>query len=180
MNKDTNLVWLDMEMTGLNPDEDHIIEIATLVTDEQLNVLAEGPTIAVFQPPEVLALMDDWNQKTHGESGLVERVQTSVVSLEEAERQTLEFLEQWVTPKASPLCGNSIGQDRRFIYRYMHNLSEFLHYRTVDVSTVKELVRRWAPDVANGLTKSGTHKAMDDIKESLMELKYYREHVMKI
>lgn len=180
MNKDTNLVWLDMEMTGLNPDEDHIIEIATLVTDEQLNVLAEGPTIAVFQPPEVLALMDDWNQKTHGESGLVERVQTSVVSLEEAERQTLEFLEQWVTPKASPLCGNSIGQDRRFIYRYMHNLSEFLHYRTVDVSTMKELVRRWAPDVANGLTKTGTHKAMDDIKESLMELKYYREHVMKI
>ncbi|WP_119393360.1 oligoribonuclease [Salinibius halmophilus] len=180
MNKETNLIWLDMEMTGLEPERDHIIEVATLVTDEQLNVLAEGPVIAIHQPDSVLALMDDWNQKTHGESGLVERVKHSNVSLTQAEQQTLDFLKEWVAPGCSPLCGNSIGQDRRFIYRYMPQLANFLHYRSIDVSTIKELTRRWAPDVLKGFEKTGTHKAMDDIKESLAELKYYREHVIKV
>lgn len=180
MNKETNLIWLDMEMTGLDPERDHIIEVATLVTDEQLNVLAEGPTIAIYQPPEVLALMDEWNQSTHGNSGLIERVKNSQTSVADAEAQTLEFLAQWVAPGCSPLCGNSIGQDRRFIYRYMTDLADFLHYRSVDVSTIKELTKRWAPQVLEGFSKTGTHKAMDDIKESLAELKYYREKVMKI
>lgn len=176
MDKKTNLIWLDLEMTGLVPETDRIIEIATLVTDLNLNILAEGPVIAVSQNEDALALMDEWNQRTHGGSGLIERVRQSDVGEDEAQRQTIAFLESYSEKNASPMCGNSICQDRRFMARYMPELESFFHYRNLDVSTLKELARRWKPEILSGLTKNGTHQAMDDIKDSVEELKYYRKH----
>lgn len=169
-----NLVWIDLEMTGLNPDLDHIIEIATIVTDAQLNVIAEGPVIAIHQPEPVLAAMDDWNRRTHGESGLTDRVRRSPFGAIDAEIQTLDFLRQHAAAGASPMCGNSICQDRRFLAREMPALEKFFHYRNLDVSTLKELARRWAPDVLAGLQKTSKHLALDDIRESIEELRYYR------
>jgi oligoribonuclease len=169
-----NLVWIDLEMTGLNPDRDHIIEIATIVTDAQLNLIAEGPVIAIHQPEPVLAGMDDWNRRTHGESGLTERVRRSLFSAIDAELKTLDFLQQHAAAGASPMCGNSICQDRRFLAREMPALEKFFHYRNLDVSTLKELARRWAPAVFAGLQKNSTHLALDDIRESVEELRYYR------
>jgi len=169
-----NLIWIDLEMTGLLPDSDSIIEMATVVTDKQLNVLADGPVIAIHQTDEVLARMDDWNQKQHGSSGLVARVRESQVGAAEAETRTLEFLAPWVAAGASPMCGNSICQDRRFLARHMPQLERFFHYRNLDVSTLKELARRWAPQVAESFVKQGTHLAHADIHESIRELKHYR------
>ncbi|HEV2213136.1 MAG TPA: oligoribonuclease [Gammaproteobacteria bacterium] len=174
-----NLIWIDLEMTGLNPDTDRILEIATLVTDKQLRVLAEGPVIAVHQSDEVLAAMGEWCTRQHGQSGLTQRVRDSRVSGAEAERSTLEFLAQYLPPNASPMCGNSICQDRRFLARYMPDLERFFHYRNLDVSTLKELARRWAPTVASGFTKESTHLALADIRDSVAELKYYRERLLR-
>ena len=179
MGKNLNLVWLDLEMTGLIPRSDRIIEIATLVTDPALNILAEGPVFAIKQPDQVLNAMDEWNQKHHGISGLIDRVKNSPIDEQEAERQTLEFLTQYSAKKASPLCGNSICQDRRFMANYMPELEAFFHYRNLDVSSVKELVRRWKPQIMEGFSKQSKHQAMDDIKDSVNELKYYREHFIK-
>ena len=179
MDKNLNLVWLDLEMTGLSPRSDRIIEIATLVTDPALNILAEGPVFAIKQPDQVLNAMDEWNQKHHGISGLIDRVKNSPIDEQEAERQTLEFLTQYSAKKASPLCGNSICQDRRFMANYMPELEAFFHYRNLDVSSVKELVRRWKPQIMEGFSKQSKHEAMDDIKDSINELKYYREHFIK-
>ena len=175
-----NLVWIDLEMTGLDPDSDHIIEIATIITDGQLNILAEGPVVAIRQPEEYLEAMDEWNQRHHGQSGLVDRVRESETDERAAEWQTLEFIRHYVPENSSPLCGNSICQDRRFLYRYMPELERFLHYRNLDVSTLKELARRWAPNIADGVTKRGTHRAMDDIRESIEELRYYRQAFLKV
>ncbi len=180
MDKKQTLIWIDLEMTGLFPETDLIIEIATLITDAQLNIIAEGPVFAVHQSDAALAAMDDWNQRTHGNSGLIDRVKASTINATEAERQTLEFLEQYSERGASPMCGNSICQDRRFLARYMPQLENFFHYRNLDVSTVKELAKRWAPDVAKGLNKQSSHQAMDDIKDSVNELTYYREHFFRL
>jgi oligoribonuclease len=169
-----NLVWIDLEMTGLDPDRDRIIEIATIVTNSQLEVVAEGPVIAIHQPDAVLEAMDEWNRTTHGASGLVERVRCSTVTAAEAEQRTLDFLEVHAEPGASPMCGNSICQDRRFLYREMPRLEGFFHYRNLDVSTIKELARRWAPDVLAGISKESRHLALDDVRESIRELEYYR------
>ncbi len=177
---DSNLVWIDLEMTGLIPEHDTIIEIATLVTDSQLNVLAQGPVLAIQHSKAVLDAMDEWNTKQHGGSGLVDRILKSTTSMRDAERATVEFLSQWVPKGKSPMCGNSIGQDRRFLARYMPQLEEFFHYRSIDVSTIKELTRRWQPEVLDGLTKKGSHLALDDIKDSIAELKYYRDTVFNI
>ncbi|MCR9938074.1 oligoribonuclease [Vibrio antiquarius] len=177
---DQNLIWVDLEMTGLDPETHKIIEIASIVTDSELNILAEGPVLAIHQPEEELARMDDWCTNTHTASGLVERVRNSKISEQDAVAQTIEFLEKWVPKGASPICGNSIGQDRRFLYKHMPELEEFFHYRYVDVSTLKELARRWQPEVLNGFTKQGTHLALDDIRESIAELKYYRGTIFKI
>jgi len=166
-------------MTGLDPDNDLIIEIATIVTDKNLNILAQGPVLAVHQSDTALAAMDDWNQQHHGQSGLIKRVKASTINDAEAERQTLAFLKQWVPENTSPMCGNSIGQDRRFLYRYMPKLEAYFHYRNIDVSTVKELAARWAPHVKDGFKKQSSHQALDDIIESIEELRYYREHFIK-
>lgn len=174
-----NLIWIDLEMTGLDPDNDRIIEIATLVTDADLNILAEGPMLAVHQSDEVLAGMDDWNTRQHGQSGLTERVRQSTISEDEAAAQTIAFLEQWVPARTSPMCGNSICQDRRFLYRYMPALERFFHYRNLDVSTLKELAARWAPHVKDGVKKQSSHLALDDIRDSVAELRHYREHFIK-
>ncbi len=174
-----HLIWIDLEMTGLNPDIDLIIEIATVITDKDLNILAQGPVLAVHQSDEALAAMDDWNQKHHGQSGLIDRVKASTIEEAEAERLTIEFLKQWVPENTSPICGNSIGQDRRFLYRYMPKLEAYFHYRNIDVSTLKELAARWAPEVKNGFNKESTHQALDDIIESIEELRYYREHFIR-
>jgi oligoribonuclease len=168
------LIWIDLEMTGLNPDADRIIEIATIVTDNQLNVVAEGPVLAVRQPDAVLAAMDEWNQRTHKASGLIERVRASRLSEADVERQTLEFLQRHVAKNKSPMCGNSICQDRRFLARHMPQLEAWFHYRNLDVSTIKELVYRWKPSIANGFSKRNTHQALDDVRESIDELRYYR------
>ena len=172
--KSERLVWIDLEMTGLDTGRDHIIEIATIVTDSQLEVVAEGPVIAIHQPDTVLGAMDDWNRRTHGESGLVERVRNSSASARDAESRTLEFLQEHVERGASPMCGNSVCQDRRFLAREMPDLEAFFHYRNLDVSTLKELARRWAPDVLASLQKSSRHLALDDIRESIEELRHYR------
>jgi oligoribonuclease len=174
-----NLIWIDLEMTGLDPDNDLIIEIATVVTDKDLHILATGPVLAVKQSDAALAAMDDWNQQHHGQSGLIERVKNSSIADAEAEQQTLAFLEQWLPANTSPMCGNSIGQDRRFLYRYMPKLEAFFHYRNLDVSTVKELAARWAPAVKDGFQKKTAHEALADIIESIEELRYYREHFFK-
>ncbi len=178
MSRTDTLVWMDLEMTGLDPEDNVIIEIATIITDDQLNIIAEGPVIAVHQPDLELDKMDDWNVKTHGNSGLVERVKTSAISMAEAEKQTLEFIEQYVKKGHSPLCGNSIHQDRRFLVKQMPLLEEYMHYRNIDVSTLKELAKRWKPSILPNFKKSGSHKALDDILESIAEMQFYREHFL--
>ena len=175
-----NLIWIDLEMTGLVPEQHRIIEIATLVTDSSLEVLAEGPALAIRQADAELAIMDEWNTRQHGQSGLVARVKASTVSEAEAERQTIEFLARWVPAGKSPMCGNSICQDRRFLARWMPALEKFFHYRNLDVSTVKELCLRWAPEVAKGFTKESAHLALSDIRDSVAELRYYRQSFLKL
>jgi oligoribonuclease len=175
-----NLIWIDLEMTGLNTDSDHIIEIATVVTDKHLLVLGEGPVLAIHQPDHVLNAMDEWNRKQHGGSGLTERVRISMVTAAEAEERTIAFLSRWISPGKSPMCGNSICQDRRFLAREMPQLERYFHYRNLDVSTLKELARRWAPAVFDGMRKASMHLALDDIRESIDELKYYRERFLKV
>ncbi len=175
-----NLIWIDMEMTGLVPDTDRIIEVAVLVTDSQLNLVAEGPVLVVRQPDEVLEAMDSWNRSVHRKSGLIDKVKASTLDEAAVERQTIEFLKQHVPEGVSPMCGNSICQDRRFLARWMPRLESFFLYRNVDVSTLKELIKRWKPDVAKALKKEGKHEALADIYESIEELKYYRKAVMTI
>lgn len=180
MAQDPNhLVWLDMEMTGLEPDRDRILELAMVVTTSDLEVVAQSPVWAVHQPDAVLAGMDDWNQKTHGESGLIARVKTSTTDEATVEAQALAFMQQYVDKRVTPMCGNSIGQDRRFMARYMPTLEAWFHYRNLDVSTVKELCRRWRPEVFAGLKKKGAHTALSDILESIDELRYYRTNFFK-
>lgn len=175
-----NLIWIDLEMTGLDTTQDAIIEIATVVTDSELNILAEGPIIAIHQSDAVLAAMDEWNTKQHGGSGLTERVKQSKYTVQQAEQLTLGFLRDYVPANTSPMCGNSICQDRRFMARLMPDLEAFFHYRNLDVSSFKELAKRWAPEVAKGYKKSGNHLAMDDIKDSIRELQHYRDTMMKL
>ena len=175
-----NLIWIDLEMTGLDTDRDCIIEIATVVTDRHLEVLAEGPVLAIQQPESVLGAMDEWNTRQHGSSGLLERVRASAVDEAEAERLTLDFLGQWVPARTSPMCGNSICQDRRFLHRCMPDLERYFHYRNLDVSTLKELANRWAPAVAAGFTKESRHLALDDIRDSIEELKFYRREFLRV
>jgi len=175
-----NLIWIDLEMTGLDTQKDVIIEIATVVTDSELNTLAEGPVLAIHQNDDILNTMDDWNTKQHGNSGLTERVKNSNINEAEAERQTIEFLRQYVPANASPMCGNSICQDRRFLARCMPQLENYFHYRNLDVSSLKELAKRWAPEVFKGFNKESSHLALDDIRDSISELKYYREHLLKV
>ena len=174
-NQNLNLIWIDLEMTGLDPLQERIIEIATVVTDSELNVVAEGPSIAINQSEKLLQAMDEWNTNQHGKSGLTEKVRKSGVTEAQAEAATLEFLKQWVPEGVSPMCGNSIGQDRRFLVRYMPKLANYFHYRNLDVSTLKELVKRWKPELMNGFNKKASHLAMDDIHDSIQELAYYRK-----
>ena len=174
-----NLIWIDLEMTGLDPVHDHIIEIATIVTDSALNLLAEGPVLAIHQPERVLAGMDEWNTRQHHGSGLCERVRRSSCTEPEAARRTLDFLSRYVPERCSPMCGNSICQDRRFLARWMPELERFFHYRNLDVSTLKELCRRWRPDLARELTKDSRHRALDDVRESIAELVFYRERFLR-
>ena len=170
-----NLIWIDLEMTGLDTERDVIIEIATVVTDKNLNILGEGPILAIHQPDELLNGMDEWNTRQHGKSGLTERVRGSTITTAEAERATIEFLEQFVDTRKSPMCGNSICQDRRFMARQMPELEAFFHYRNLDVSSVKEIAQRWRPELLKGFKKQGSHLAMDDIKDSIAELSHYRD-----
>src|SRR5262245_26776914 len=174
-----NLIWIDLEMTGLDTTADHILEIATIVTNKQLDVLAEGPVFAIHQADAVLAAMDSWNTRTHTQSGLVARVRASRIDTAEAERRTLEFLASHVPAGASPMCGNSICQDRRFLSRLMPTLERYFHYRNLDVSTLKELARRWMPEVAARFEKESPHVALEDIRESIRELRYYRENMLR-
>jgi len=181
MPQDPNaLVWIDLEMTGLNPDTDLIIEIATIVTDANLNILAEGPVLAIHQSDDVLNGMDEWNTRTHGKTGLTERVRNTTTTVEEAEQQTIDFISQYCVRNKSPLCGNTICQDRRFMFRHMPKLEAWVHYRNLDVSVLKELAKRWRPDVLDGIEKKNTHKALDDIRESIEELRHYREVFLKL
>ncbi len=175
-----NLVWIDLEMTGLDPATDHIIEIATIVTDAHLDPVAEGPVLAIHRDEAALAAMDEWNRTTHGASGLIDRVRRSRLTTSEAERQTLSFLREHAVAGASPMCGNSICQDRRFLAREMPALEKFFHYRNLDVSTVKELARRWAPGVFAGVQKSSVHLALDDVRDSIRELEHYRRHFLRV
>ena len=175
----THLLWLDMEMTGLSPETDRIIEVAIVVTDADLNTVAEGPVLVVHQPDEVMNAMDNWNKGTHGKSGLIDRVKASQLNEAEAEAQMLEFVKQHVAARVSPMCGNSICQDRRFMARSMPQLEAFFHYRNLDVSTLKELAKRWRPGLSEGFKKSNKHEALADIYESIDELKYYREHFIR-
>jgi oligoribonuclease len=174
-----NLIWIDLEMTGLDTQNDLIIEIATIVTDSELNELAEGPMLAIHQSNEIMGAMDEWNTNQHGKSGLTERVKNSTLTVRDAEQKTLEFLREYVPKGASPMCGNSICQDRRFMARLMPELEDFFHYRNLDVSTLKELAKRWSPEVAKGVVKSGAHLALDDTRDSINELRHYREHLFK-
>jgi oligoribonuclease len=171
-----HLVWMDLEMTGLEPSIEVIIEIATIITDSHLNILEEGPVLVIHQDNDILSRMDEWNQKTHHASGLIQKVKDSKMTIEEAERITLDFIKKYVPPKTSPLCGNSVGQDRRFLYKFMPNLSEYLHYRNIDVTSIKEVVRRWYPSGRKMPKKSDEHKALIDIQESIEELIFYRDH----
>jgi oligoribonuclease len=175
-----NLIWIDMEMSGLNPDTDRILEIAVVVTDSQLNTVAIGPVLVVRQSDAVLDAMDDWNKSTHGKTGLTDRVKASPMSESEVEDRVLAFLAEYVPPKVSPMCGNSVHQDRRFLARYMPQLEAYFLYRNLDVSTLKELAKRWKPDIMAGLAKQGKHEALADIYESIEEIKYYREHFLKL
>lgn len=175
-----NLIWIDLEMTGLEPQKNVIIEIATIITNKNLNILAEGPVIAIHQSDEILNGMDEWCTNQHGKSGLTQRVKDSKFTEADAEKKTIAFLEQYVPKGKSPMCGNSICQDRRFMANYMLELEEFFHYRNLDVSTIKELAARWAPEVYDGFSKESAHLAMEDIKDSIAELVYYREHALKI
>lgn len=178
MQNERNLLWIDLEMTGLDEDVHHIIEIASIITDKDLNILAEGPNLAIHQPEEILALMDDWCQTTHGNSGLTARVQESSVSIEDAMLATIKFTEKWIPAGKSPLCGNSIGTDRRFLKKYMPALDKYCHYRNIDVSSFKEVVKHWYDD-AKSYEKKNTHLALDDIRESINELKFIRENYFK-
>ncbi|AOZ48961.1 oligoribonuclease [Chromobacterium vaccinii] len=181
MAQDTNnLIWLDMEMTGLNPDQDRIIEVAMIVTDSNLNVLAESPVLVIHQPDAILDGMDDWNKNTHGKSGLIEKVKNSTVSEAEAEQRLLDFMAQYIPERVTPMCGNTIHQDRRFMARWMPRLEAYFHYRNLDVSTLKELCKRWRPELAKGVVKRGKHEALADILESIEEMRYYREHFLKV
>jgi len=171
-----NLVWMDLEMTGLEPDIEVIIEIATIITDSHLNIIEEGPTLVIHQDDAILERMDEWNQRTHGASGLIQKVKDSKVTVEDAEKVTLDFIKKYVPYKAAPLCGNSVGQDRRFLYKFMPKLSEYLHYRNVDVTSIKEVIRRWYPGGRKLPKKSDEHKALIDIQESIEELIFYRDH----
>ncbi|CEN32272.1 Oligoribonuclease [Candidatus Westeberhardia cardiocondylae] len=175
-----NLIWIDLEMTGLNPEQDRIIEIATLVTDSNLNILSEGPVLAIHQSDEQLSLMDKWNIRVHTSSGLIDRVKVSCIDEELAVLKTLSFLSEWVPCGKSPICGNTVAQDRRFLFRYMPSLEAYFHYHYLDVSSVKELVRRWKPEILLGLKKRNTHKALLDIRESVEEMLYYREHFIRL
>ena len=175
-----NLIWIDLEMTGLDPSRDRIIEIAVVVTDSNLDTLAEGPVLAIHQDRSLLDGMDEWNTRQHGRSGLTERVRASTVTEAEAEAQVLAFLKQHVPPRTSPMCGNSICQDRRFLARWMPDLEAYFHYRHIDVSTLKDLARRWAPEVADGVRKSGNHLALDDIRDSINELRHYRREFLRM
>jgi len=179
MDKKQHLIWIDLEMTGLIPEEDRIIEIATIITNTDLQVVAEGPVLAVHQPEHIMAGMDDWNKHHHGVSGLIERVELSPNNESEAEQATIQFLSQYCERGFSPMCGNSICQDRRFLARYMPSLEAFFHYRNMDVSSIKELAKRWRPDIADGVKKKGSHKALEDIRDSIDELRYYREHFFR-
>ena len=178
--QDSNLIWVDLEMTGLDPQRDQIIEIATIVTDKHLNILEEGPVIAIHQPQTVLDGMDEWNTSHHGASGLIKRVQDSRYSLQQAEQETLAFVQKYVPQNKSPMCGNSICQDRRFMARLMPTLEDYFHYRNLDVSTLKELARLWKPELLDGFEKKGAHLALDDIRESIDEMAYYRETFIRL
>lgn len=175
-----NLIWIDLEMTGLDPEKERIIEIATIVTDKDLNILAEGPVLAIHQSDELLGKMSDWCMKTHSENGLIERVKASKLTERAAELQTLDFLKRWVPKGTSPICGNSIAQDKRFLYKYMPDLADYFHYRHLDVSTLKELAKRWKPEMLEKFSKGNTHLALDDIRESINELKFYRKHFINV
>jgi oligoribonuclease len=175
----TNLIWLDLEMTGLDTDRDRILEIATVITDSRLEVLAQGPVLAIHQNDQVLSAMDDWNKQQHGASGLVEKVRATRVDENEAQRLTVEFVQRYVPPQTSPMCGNSICQDRRFLHRWMPDLERYFHYRNLDVSSINELARRWFPPVAEAMVKASRHQALDDVYESIRELRFYRDHLFR-
>lgn len=179
-NKNQRFIWVDLEMTGLDPQTDHILEMATIITDANLELVAEGPNIAIYQPETILSQMGEWCTNQHTKSGLVARVRESKISLQEAQKLTLDFIKQHVSEKMSPMCGNTIYQDRRFLFQWMPELEAYFHYRNLDVSTIKELAKIWAPTVHRGVVKTGTHLALEDIKESIAELKFYRDNFFKL